>query len=427
MSAPRWPGVLSAGIRRRGRAFGRRLAAAATVLGAVTLLAGCGDGAYSIPLPGGPSVGDDPLHLDIRFDDVLDLVPQSTVKVDGVAVGRVDKIELAPDGWTASVKAVVRNTVDLPANARAEVRQTNLLGEKFIELSVPTHDPAPAKLADNAVIPVANTRAATEVEQVLGALSLLLNGGGVAQLQPIVVELNKALEGRESTVRDLLEQANTLIGGLNQQVDDITRALDGLDTLSSRLSGQTQQISLVLDELPAGIRILEEQRPQLIQLLGQLDRVGQAGFDVLDNSKDDLIRDLNSLRPTLQALGNGADDLITAFPLIPTYPFPDEAIKSAFGGQVNTWLSVDLQIGTLLSNLGVGKQDPVYIPPNGRPVPVDGSNPYYNGNGPRPGWPTVSLLPLPPTVVRPQLPAGLPIPTDPLGSLLDQLGVGGPR
>lgn len=406
----------------------RRIASMATAVGAVTLLvAGCGNGAYSIPLPGGPSVGDNPLHLDIRFSDVLDLVPQSTVKVDGVAVGRIDKIELAPDGWTASVKATVQNSVNLPANARAEVRQSNLLGEKFIELSVPAHDADSAKLKDNAVIPVENTRTATEVEQVLGALSLLLNGGGVAQLQPIVVELNKALEGREDTVRHLLEQANTLIGGLNQQVDDITRALDGLDTLSSRLGQQTEQISKVLDELPTGIAILEEQRPELIGLLSQLDRVGQAGFDVLDHSKEDLIRDLNSLRPTLQALGGSAGDLVTAFPLIPTYPFPDESIKSSFGGQVNTWLSVDLQIGTLMSNLGVGKPDPVYLPPDGRPVPVDGSNPYYNGNGPRPGWPTISLLPLPPTVVRPQMPAGLQIPTDPLGSLLDQLGVGGPR
>ncbi|MGX1805642.1 MCE family protein [Nocardia sp. NPDC055321] len=407
------------GIARHGRT-----AALALALGTVTVVAaGCGNGAYSIPLPGGPNVGDNPLHIDIRFADVLDLVPQSTVKVDGVAVGRVDRIELAPDGWTASVRAVVNNDVDLPANARAEVRQSNLLGEKFIELSAPTHDPASARLTDNAVIDVAQTRTATEVEQVLGALSLLLNGGGVAQLQPIVVELNKALDGRDAKTRSLLEQANKLIGGLNDQVEDITRALDGLDVLSSRVGQQTAQIAKILDELPEGIQILNEQRPQLIQLLTQLDRLGQAGFDVLDNSKDDLIRDLNSLRPTLQELGKSAGDLVTAFPLIPTYPFPDEAIKSAFGGQVNTWLSVDLEIGTLLSNLGVGKPDPVYIPPKGRQVNVDPSNPYYNGNGPRDGWPTISLVPLPPTVVPPGLPA-LP---EPLGALLDQLGVGGPR
>lgn len=403
----------------------KRTAALAATLGAVTLVAaGCGNGAFSIPLPGGADLGDKPLHINVLFSDVLDLVPQSTVKVDGVAVGRVDKIELAPDGWTANVKTVVNNNVNLPANARAEVRQSNLLGEKFVELSAPANDPAPERLEDGSTIRVENTRTATEVEQVLGALSLLLNGGGVAQLQPIVVELNKTLDGREGKVRSLLEQANTLISGLNDQVTDITRALDGLDKLSSRVAQQNDQIGKILDELPEGIQILNEQRPQLIQLLAQLDRLGQAGFDVLDHSKDDLIRDLSSLRPTLQELGKSADDLVTAFPLIPTYPFPDEAIKSAFGGQVNTWLAVDLEVGTLLSNLGVGKPDPVYIPPAGRAVPVDPSNPYYNGNGPRGGWPTISLLPLPPTVVRP---TGLPAIDDPLGSLLEQFGVGGPR
>ncbi|WP_067700051.1 MCE family protein [Nocardia jejuensis] len=401
-----------------------RIAAAATSLTVVVLASGCGFSATDIPLPGGPDVGSHPMKVDIQFADVLDLVPQSAVKVDGVSVGRVDKIKLTPDGWTASVETVLNSDVDLPANARAEVKQTNLLGEKFIQLSAPANDADAARLKDGATIRVENTRTATEVEQVLGALSLLLNGGGVAQLQPIVVELNKALDGRDNKVRSLLEQANTLIGGLDDQVNDITRALDGLDKLSSRVGQQTEQIGKVLDELPQGIKILNEQRPQLIALLAQLDRVGQAGFDVLNHSKDNLITDLSSLRPTLQELGKSADDLVTAFPLIPTYPFPDEAIKSAFGGQVNTWLAVDLEVGTLLSNLGVGKPDPVYLPPAGHQVPVDPSNPYYNGNGPRGGWPTVSLLPLPPTVVRP---TGQPGPTDPLGTILEQLGVGGPR
>lgn len=404
-------------FRRTARGLG-----AVAVVGVTAVLVGScsSDGIYSVPLPGGADVGDHPMHIDVRFDDVLDLVPQSAVKVEGVPVGRVESIDVAPDGWTASVHTVVNSSVKLPANAHAEVRQSNLLGEKFIELSAPKDEASPDRLKDGAVIPVDRTRHAVEIEQVLGALSLLLNGGGVAQLQPIVVELNKALAGRENRVRSLLDQADTLIDGLNQQVADIQHALDSLGTLSSRVGQQSDQIGKILDELPAGIKILDEQRPQLIGLLKQLDRVGQAGVDVLDRSKDNLIRDLQALRPTLQELGRSAPDLVTAFPLIPTYPFPDEAIKSTFGGSVNTWLSVDTQIGVLMSNLGVGKPDPVYIPPKyGPPVPVDPTNPYYNGNGPRPGWPTVSLVPLPPTVVAPA-PAK---PGDPIGSILDQLGV----
>nr|WP_280392098.1 MCE family protein [Nocardia brasiliensis] len=398
--------------------------ALATGLAAALVTSCASDGIYSVPLPGGADVGEHPMRIDIQFDDVLDLVPQSAVKVEGVPVGRVEDITIGKDQWTATVRTVVNSSVDLPDNAHAEVRQSNLLGEKFIELSKPA-DPAAAKLRDGAVITVDRTRHATEIEQVLGAMSLLLNGGGVAQLQPIVTELNKTLGGREERVRSLLDQANTLIKGLDDQVDDITRALDGLDVLSSRVGQQTEQIGKILDELPEGVKILEQQRPQLVGLLTQLDRVGQAGFDVLDHSKDDLIRDLTSLRPTLQELGKSAPDLVTAFPLIPTYPFPDSTLESTFGGSVNTWLSVDQQIGVTLSNLGVGKPNPEYIPPTfGAPVPVNPTNPYYNGNGPRAGWPTISILPLPPNMAQPPAPG---VPPNPVGAILEQLGVGGPR
>ena len=112
-------------------------------LGAIVFAAGCSSqGIYAVPLPGGADLGDNPMHLQIDFRDVLDLVPQSAVKVDGVPVGRVSDIALAPDGWTATVNVVVNDDVDLPANAHAEVAQTNLLGEKFVALSAPP-DPSP--------------------------------------------------------------------------------------------------------------------------------------------------------------------------------------------------------------------------------------------------------------------------------------------
>ncbi|MGW4478931.1 MCE family protein [Rhodococcus triatomae] len=423
---------------RKGLALGAGACATALVV------TGCGSGIYSVPLPGGAAIGDDPMHLTVQFDDVLDLVPQSTVKVDGVAVGRVENIGVPDDGWTADVDVVVDSAVDLPANAVASVQQTSLLGEKFIELTAPEFEPSSARLEDGATIPVDRTRHATDIEQVLGALSLLLNGGGVAQLQPIIHELTVAFDGREDRVRSLLDQANTLIGGLERQKTEITRALDGLDALSGRVAEQTDQIDAILTEIPPAVQVLNEQRPQFVQMLGQLDRLGEVGADVLTRSRDNLIADLRALRPTLQALADSSEDLVTSLPLIPTFPFPDGAEKVIHGNSMNLFLTLDLRLGQQLDALGVGQPDPVYVPPppgyNGYVPNVDPSNPYYNGNGPRPGWPTVSLLPLPPIVPAPAPPAGEPpapgtepiagevqdaAPQNPLSGLLDSLGVGG--
>src|SRR6185312_4935773 len=104
----------------------------------------------------------------------------------------------------------------LPANTVASIAQTSFLGEKFVELEFFAKG-ASGRLTNGAVIPLARTQTSATVEEVLGALSLLLNGGGLNQIHTITSELNNALAGREGIARDVLNQVNTLAVGLNSQ------------------------------------------------------------------------------------------------------------------------------------------------------------------------------------------------------------------
>ncbi len=92
---------------------------------------------------------------------------------------------------------LVNGSVRLPGNAIAEIEQSSLLGEQFVALSVPPGIAPTGRLASGAVIPVVRTTSNATVEQVLGALSLLLNGGGIDQLHTITTQLNAALSGNE--------------------------------------------------------------------------------------------------------------------------------------------------------------------------------------------------------------------------------------
>ena len=66
-----------------------RLAAVALAATGALLLGGCGfAGVQDLPLPGGPDVGDHSYRVTAEFDDVLSLTRDSTVKLDGVTVGR---------------------------------------------------------------------------------------------------------------------------------------------------------------------------------------------------------------------------------------------------------------------------------------------------------------------------------------------------
>ncbi|MGH4016979.1 MAG: MCE family protein [Pseudonocardiaceae bacterium] len=318
------------------------------------LTAGCGvleGGLQGVPLPGGVDTGDDPYQVTVEFADVLELVPQSLVKVNDVSVGTVRDIELAPGSWRAMVTLELHRTVELPANAVARVRSTSLLGEKFVDLAVPTAEPPRGRLADGDLIPVQRTGRATEVEEVLGALSLLLNGGGIEQIRVIATELNAALDGNEPQIRALLSDLDTLVSGLDARKAEINRALDGLNRLSATLAAQRGQIATALDGLGPGVAVLADQRAQLTGMLAALDRLSVVATDTINRSRDDVLADLRLLRPTLQQLAAAGEDLPNALEIIATYPFTDGAVREAFTGDyANLYVRADLNLGTVLEN-----------------------------------------------------------------------------
>ncbi|WP_167177427.1 MCE family protein [Saccharomonospora amisosensis] len=327
----------------------------AALLGVALLLAGCTDGGftglYNAPLPGGADVGDDPVRVRVEFTDVLDLVPQSSVKVDDVTVGTVQRIDLAQDSKSAVVELTMRGDVQLPANARAELRQSSLLGEKFVELSAPTGEQPTGRLSDGATIPLQRTSRNPEVEEVLGALSLLLNGGGVEQLREIVRELNKALAGNDAEFRALLTRADRLAAELDSQRGEIVRAIDGMNRLSETLVAQEGNLVTALEQLEPGLGVVSEQREQLVGMLSSLEELSRVGARVVNRSSEQLVANLESLGPVLDKLAESGSDLPEALRILPTYPLPHFAGSIVRGDYANVKVRLDMNLDTMLRNI----------------------------------------------------------------------------
>jgi phospholipid/cholesterol/gamma-HCH transport system substrate-binding protein len=279
---------------------------------------------YKLPLPGGPDVGDDPMTLTVTFADVLDLVPQSTVKVDDLSVGKVTGIEL--EGYAAEVTLEVREDVRLPDNATAQIRQTSLLGEKFVSLEPPVEGASPHLLADGDVIPLDRTGRNPEVEEVLGALSLILNGGGIAQAQTITQELNHALEGREGAARSVLTQVRTLVTQLDDNKGDIVNAIESLNRLAISVRREQPTIDAALEDLPSALDSIDKQRGDLVTMLEALNELSAVGVDVITRSKASTINALEQLTPVLSQFAASGDNFVNAFNVFLTYPFVDEVV-----------------------------------------------------------------------------------------------------
>lgn len=287
-------------------------------------LSACDFDVYNLPLPGGPDVGSDPMTVRVHFVDVLDLVPKSTVKVNDVTVGQVTEVSL--DGYSAVVELEMRGDVELPDNAVAEIRQTSLLGEKFVSLAAPTEAPSDNRLQSGDEIPLERTGRNPEVEEVLGALSLLLNGGGVAQLKTITQELNLALEGREGTARSVLRQVRDFMQQLDDNKGDIVNAIEKLNRLALSIREEQPTIDAALEELPSALDSIDRQREDLVAMLESLEDLSSVGVRVIRASKTATIDSLEALDPVLTQLAASGDDFTKAFHVFLTYPFVDEVV-----------------------------------------------------------------------------------------------------
>ena len=335
-------------FQRRSSSQRRGLGLAAVASSAALVLSGCDFNVYDLPLPGGADVGDNPYQVTVQFRDVLDLVPQSMVKVNDVTVGMVEEVELR--GYTANVTLELHDDVELPADTEAKIRQTSLLGEKFVSLEAPVNGASSRELEDGDVIPLSRTGRNPELEEVLGALSLILNGGGIGQLKTINKEVAAIFEGREGAAKSVLNQIRIFMTQLDGSKFEILEALENINELSESITANTETIDLALQELPSAIESIDGQRDDLVKMLRALADLSSVGVRVIKASKQGTIRSLNALAPILSNIDKAGDTFPRSLQVFLTYPFVDAVVgKTAqaardlhMGDYTN--LSVNLQV-----------------------------------------------------------------------------------
>jgi phospholipid/cholesterol/gamma-HCH transport system substrate-binding protein len=371
-----------------------RRTALALAASAITLCGCQWGGVSSLPLPGGPNLGPHPYRVVVEFTNVLDLVPYSLVKVDDVTVGKVVRVQLV--GWHAQVTCMVNGDVRLPANAVAKIEQTSLLGEKFVALSPPAGQPPSGTLRNGSLIPLQRTAEDVQIEQVLSALSLLVNEGGLENIATITSELNAALHGNEGEVRDVVKQLSVAVGMLNAQRNTIITAIHNLDLLTAKLAGQRATLARALDQITPAVKLLAQQRAQLTGLLVATRKLGVVTDRVISESSADLLANLRSLEPITANLAKTGAQLPQALELMITFPFPRTATNAIRGDYVNLNIRLDLNATSLLRNLLSGTAlsglpqppgsltapPPLIAPPK---TPLGAIPPVPGGGSPVPG------------------------------------------
>ncbi|HYG95307.1 MAG TPA: MCE family protein [Nocardioides sp.] len=162
----------------------------------------------------------DPAQVRLEVDRAGSQLAQGAdVKLNGIIVGRVERIEAAPRGSGATLHlAIDRDRLDLiPANTTAEVLPKTIFGEKYVDLALPP-EPVTARLADGDVIERDQSSVAIETSTVLNNLAPLLESVSPADLSSTLTAIATAVRGRGEQIGKTVTDARRFTQGVRPTV-----------------------------------------------------------------------------------------------------------------------------------------------------------------------------------------------------------------
>jgi phospholipid/cholesterol/gamma-HCH transport system substrate-binding protein len=332
----------------------RRLAALFVAVAYLLCTTGCEwRGLNSLSLPGTAGGGDGSYTIQAQLPDVVVIQQNTRVRVADVNVGNVTKIEV--QDWHALVTMRIDGNVHLPANSTAKVGQTSLLGSMHVELAPPTDQAPQGQLHDGSLIPLAHAATYPTTEQTLASVAVLLNGGGLGQLQEINKAFATALAGHEAEMRSLLEQLDVFVAQLNDQTDDIITANEKVNALAGQVADNDRTVDRALTTIPQAVAVLADSRTKLANAIDALGKFSAITASTVEQTKESLVANLRNIAPVFRELANAGPALTRGLDFLSTYPWVKSTVPNWFRGDfANISLVVDLTLSRLDSGLFTG-------------------------------------------------------------------------
>jgi phospholipid/cholesterol/gamma-HCH transport system substrate-binding protein len=222
----------------------------------------------------------------IPFTEAAQLANQSDVRISGVSVGKVQKMELSPDGKHALVTIELNDKyAPIPSDTRAILRQKTLLGETYVELS-PGSTKGP-KLRDGGTLPAARVSPAVQLDEIFRAfnsktrlafqqwmqnVAIGLNGRGeafsnaFAELAPTFTDADKVLrilDTQRLAVRQLIHNGGTVFDALSRQRGQLRGLIQNSDRVFSTTARRNRELAGTFVAFPT---FLDQSRATLLRL-----------------------------------------------------------------------------------------------------------------------------------------------------------------
>lgn len=253
-------------------------------------------------------------HVSVEFERAAGLYTGAEVTYLGDPVGRVSSLEVKGDHVVADLK--LEDDVLVPADSSAAIHSRSAVGEQYVDLVPPPHRPVGAPvgdaLGDGDVIPVSRTSYPIEIGPVLDNVETLVKSLDSQQLNSLLAETGRGLDGRAGDLQDIIDGASSFlgkasdnIGPTKQLLRDAAPLLQTVNTHGNDIDRLTHNLAQVTAELRAGdadLRKLLTHGPRFSSTTTRfIDQLGRQ-LPGLTREANPLLRLLSLYNPALAQL-----------------------------------------------------------------------------------------------------------------------------
>ncbi|XBB68753.1 MCE family protein [Nocardioides sp. WV_118_6] len=219
----------------------------------------------------------------------LQLAKFGDVRINGVLVGRVDKID--QDGEDAEITLALDPDAakKIPSNISVHIVPTTLFGQKFVALIRPDGDAA-RPLKDGDVIPSDRVETNVELSRVLADLFPLLQAVQPADLNATLHALATALEGRGEDLGKTMDQLGDYIGKIEDHLPTLRKDLQALAEVADAYDMAAPDLLDVLDNVTVTSKTITEKAADLDVFFSDLTGLANTSTRLLGDNEQNLIR-----------------------------------------------------------------------------------------------------------------------------------------
>jgi ABC-type transporter Mla subunit MlaD len=225
-------------------------------------------------------------EFEVPFNEASALAEQSDVRISGVSVGKVQAIEVAPNGKQALATIRLEDKYGpVPASTRAILRTKTLLGETYVELT-PGEGAGP-QLEDGDTLPAANVAESVQLDEIFrtfdaptraafrewmrqSAISIEGQGQSLsnafAEFEPFFGEFDRlfrVLDTQRLAVRQLFRNGAVTLGALRGREGQIADLIQSSNAVFQTTAARDRDIEALFRAFPT---FEDEQRLTLDRL-----------------------------------------------------------------------------------------------------------------------------------------------------------------